>query len=307
MPEASAIDPNRIAFGKYINDQVIPPLGEGGACPYHDSVALREKKARYKLIAEALSQSDEFQTEVSSWLKSNEYGLAPGYKEQAKKNVEERGYGLSTLLSGIFIQVQGNIDKAMKFQNFKQETEVFDQLMNMKAGMINALASQLGWTFVTIKKMKDASVEQIAKVLENNKKAMRTMSQMQFGLFNFFLNKLDVFTFPFMSFHKFNENKLELIDSGKSKVLVPTKEVVEETIRDARKPDARFEMHGAATLDREIAGESMPLGCPAFEVEMKNGTKANLGSEFIDYIDRLITDLVLPNLDKLRENDAENP
>jgi hypothetical protein len=125
------------------------------------------------------------------------------------------------------------------------------------------------------------------------------------------LNELGIQTIPIIGFNKMNETKLELLNlKNSAQILLPKQEVLEAVIAKAKQKDAYAVMHGGSSRrgsELYLRESSLPLGCPAALMSMESvrapgdhDLKANLASEFMEYIDVVVKQKILPRLDRIK-------
>ncbi len=316
----------RIHFGKYINDQVFPqddksPLKHG--CPFQvgaeDEQRLAEKKARYDRIRATVENSQDFLKTIASWRKDKNLALGQDFDENLDRHIASGNFSLRAALSMVYRNIEGNITGLFRNETLlrpidgeKSIESVINDPPSVQGGLINGLSTQLGWTFVTLQKTVDKSVIDISKILDNNKKALRAFLKLQFSLFNMVLNELGISSMPLLGFNKMDEEKLELVDLQSAPILIPKQEVLEDVIAKAKHKNADALMQGGSVRTGSelfLRDSSMPLGCHAAEISMKsvreeghNQMKANLASEFMEYIDTVVKQKILPRLNTLTIN-----
>ena len=150
--------------------------------------------------------------------------------------------------------------------------------------------------------------------MNKNKKALKSLFDPQFVLFQLFLNELGINSFPFLGFKEMDETKLELLDlKNSAQILVPTEKALHNIVAKAKEENAHSIMYGGQSTGAKfyLRDSSLPFGCPAGAVSLRSirepgdkEMKSTLNSEFIEYIDTVIKKFIVPNLDKLIANEA---
>jgi hypothetical protein len=317
----------RIAFGQYINDQVFPKDEKQELkheCPFHtdeiDLKRLTQKNDRFERMTKTMERSRTFLETIASWKKKSDLGLGSDFEKNLDNRIgdPDNAYDLEKVLGMIYRGVNHNLEALFRDPNTqlihaKEDTNwdaIASDPKSVQGGLINAVATQLGWTFTTIKKMSNQATENISKTLSFNLKALKSMLKMQFSLFNMTLNELGIRSFPIFTFYRFDEDKFELLNlKNNNSVLVPTENTVNEVLRKAKEPNAYALMQGGSSRESPkmyLRDSSMPKGCPAEHVSLDSvsenigrDVKANLVTEFMDYIDLIVQKLVIPRLDKI--------
>ena len=314
----------RIAFGDYINDQVFPVDANeklGRKCPFHieeeDIQRKAEKTRRYSRIEATVENSDEFLRTIASWRKDKNLGINEAVMQNLNKRAEAGDLSLFDAMSMLYRSIDGNIKNLFANESLLKpvdgETSLESVLYDPSAvqgGMINALATQFAWTYVTMQKAVGDSVQKLGKIFDNNKKALHSFMKMQFSVFNIMLNEFGIKNFPFLSFHRYDESKFDLLPLGKSSILVPSESAINTVIKKAKEKDAYAEMQGGSTRESPyfmVRDSSVPFACPAAKMSMESvreagdkSMKSNLASEFMEYLDEVIKEKLLPKLDKLK-------
>lgn len=318
----------RIAFGQYINDEVFPKDKDselGHKCPFAtdatDKQRLDEKDERYQRIVATMARSKAFLSEISSWKRDKNLGLGSDFETNLDNRISDKdnAYDLEKVLGMVFRAVNSKIENIFRnpstqlvhAKGEKNWEAISSDPRTVQGGMLNAVATQLGWSFATIKKMAGQARTDIEKTLDLNIKSFKSLIKMQFSLFNMTLNELGVRTFPFLSFHKFDDSKFELLETAKgNKVLVPTEKVILDVIEKAKKPDAHAIMQGGSpgiSPKMFLRDSSMPKACLAEDVSLDGirddfdkDLKANILAEFLDYMNCIVKDLVIPKLGQIK-------
>ncbi len=323
MPDISLAQ--RIAFGQYINDQVFPPDSSEPLkhkCPFLtsqvDKQRLLEKERRYERITKTVENSPDFLKAIASWRKDRNLALGQDFDKNLDSHIQGGKFSLRDALSMVFRTITGNISDLFRNENLLKPAQgeysiesVIKDPQSVQGGLINAVSTQLAWTYDTLQKTLDKSVEQISKILDNNKKALRSFLQLQFSLFFMVLNELGIKTIPIFGFNEMDETKLELVASSNSaQILLPKQEVLEAVIANAKKKDAYAIQQGGSFQGGSelfVRNSSVPLGCTAAEISMESvrapgdhDLKANLASEFMEYIDVVVKQKILPRLDRFK-------
>ena len=313
----------RIAFGQYINYQVFPRDEVGTVkCPFHtepeDEQRLVEKRKIYERIRATVENSQDFLKTIASWRKDKNLALGPDFEKILDSHIDNKNCSLRDALSMVFRAITGNISDLFKNETLlkpvdgeKSIESVINDPQSVEGGLINSVSTQLAWTYVTLRKTLGESAQQISKILDNNKKALRSFLKLQFSLFNMVLNELGIQTIPIIGFNKMNETKLELLNlKNSAQILLPKQEVLEAVIAKAKQKDAYAVMHGGSSRrgsELYLRESSLPLGCPAALMSMESvrapgdhDLKANLASEFMEYIDVVVKQKILPRLDRIK-------
>jgi hypothetical protein len=117
--------------------------------------------------------------------------------------------------------------------------------------------------------------------------------QLQFMAFKFLLDQITKKNGN-DSFHEFQEEQMEFLNlKNGQQVLVPTAACLQEVIKKAKSEAIEFK---DAQRTFRLHDSGMAVGCLAQRVHVKqygnNSTKANLASEFADYLNKVITTTV---------------
>lgn len=320
----------KIAFGKYINDQVFPEDSKSKLkhqCPFRtgaeDEQRFAEKTRKYDRIKVTVENSKDFLKTIASWRKDKNLALGGNFDKDLGDRIEKDNYNLEQVLGMVFRQVQSNIQTLFRNPTLLKPVEgeaslesVLEDPQSVQGGMLNALSTQLGWTFTTLQKTAGKSVIDISKILNNNKKALRAFLEPQFSLFNMVLNEFGVQTMPFLSFNKLDKAKFELVDLKSAPILLPKEEVLRDVIANAKQEDAHALMHSGSVRQSPklyLKNSSMPIGCPAAEISMEpvraphdHEMKSTLASEFMEYLDVVVKQKILPRLDKIEVDNDHN-
>ena len=117
--------------------------------------------------------------------------------------------------------------------------------------------------------------------------------QLQFMAFKFLLDQITKKNGN-DSFHEFQEEQMEFLNlKNGQQVLVPTAACLQEVIKKAKSETIVFK---DAQRTFRLHDSGMAVGCLAQRVHVKqygnNSTKANLASEFADYLNKVITTTV---------------
>jgi hypothetical protein len=201
----------RIAFGQYINDQVFPPDSSEPLkrkCPFDldsiDILRFEQKKKVYDRIKTTVGNSQVFLKKIASWRKDKDLALGQDFDKNLDSHMQTGNYSLRDALSMVFRAITGNISDLFRNETLLKPAQgessiesVINDPQSVEGGLINAVSTQLGWTYATLQKTLGKSAGQISKILDNNKKALRSFLELQFSLFNMVLNELDINTNPF--------------------------------------------------------------------------------------------------------------
>lgn len=313
----------RIAFGQYINDQVFPKDSKGEVqCPFQiepeDVQRQKEKRKIYERIRTTVENSPDFLKTIASWRKDKNLALGKDFDENLDRHINNKNYSLRDALSMVFRAITGNISALFRNETLLQPAQgevsiesVINDPQSVEGGLINSVSTQLAWTYASLQKALGKSAEQISKILNNNKKALISSMKLQFSLFMMFLNELGINTVPYIGFNKMDETKLELVDlKGSSQILLPKQEVLENIIAKAKQENSYAVMQGGSVRrgsELFLRESSLPLGCPAALMSMESvrapgdhDLKANLASEFMEYIDVVVKQKILTRLDRFK-------
>lgn len=246
------------------------------------------KEKNIERLIKHLESSKDFLREICRW-KQDPY-LNLGVK--LFNEIQSTNLSYEEKFKKIAWQIENNIKQIFLSPALNGSDEIFDQ-EKIKGGFLNALQTQLGLSLVTINKLQTQSNEQIRRTLKNNLKTINQLMQLQFMAFKFLLDQMTKKNGRNL-FHEFQEEQMEFLYlKNGQQILVPTTACLQKVIQKAKNEAIEFK---DVEKTFRLHDSGMAVGCLAQRVRVKQygnkSTKANLASEFADYLNKVITTTV---------------